>query len=43
MLDIMYETPKDQNIGRVIITKDYINKTGGPVIEPRGVALLESN
>lgn len=26
MLDIMYEIPKDDNIGRVIITGDYINK-----------------
>ena len=36
MLDIMYEIPKDDNIGRVIITGDYINKKGGPVIEMRG-------
>ncbi len=43
MLDIMYETPKDKNIGRVIITKDYIEKKGGPVIEPRGVAVLEEH
>lgn len=35
MLDIMYEIPKDDNIGRVIITKEYIEKTGGPVIEMR--------
>ena len=41
MLDIMYETPKDKNIGRVIITKDYIDKKGGPVIETRGMALLD--
>ncbi len=41
MLDIMYETPKDKNIGRVIITKDYIEKKGGPVIEPRGVPMIE--
>ena len=41
MLDIMYETPKDKNIGTVIITSDYINKKGGPIIEPRGVALIE--
>ena len=32
MLDIMYEIPKDDNIGQVIITKDYIEKTGGPKI-----------
>ncbi len=36
MLDIMYEIPKDQNIGRVTITGDYINGTGGPVIDIRG-------
>ncbi|MCR5836557.1 MAG: ATP-dependent Clp protease ATP-binding subunit ClpX [Lachnospiraceae bacterium] len=35
MLDIMYEIPKDDNIGRVTITRDYIEKTGGPVIEMR--------
>ena len=36
MLDIMYEIPKDDNIGRVTITKDYIEGTGGPLIEIRG-------
>ena len=36
MLDIMYEIPKDSSIGEVIITKDYIEKTGGPTILPRG-------
>lgn len=36
MLDIMYEIPKDSNIGRVTITKDYIEKKGGPIIEMRG-------
>lgn len=41
MLDIMYETPKDKNIGRVVITSDYINKKGGPLIETRGVTLIE--
>ena len=35
MLDIMYEIPKDDNIGKVTITKEYIEKTGGPVIEMR--------
>lgn len=38
MLDIMYEIPKDDNIGRVVITKDYIEGNGVPVIELRGVA-----
>lgn len=37
MLDIMYEIPKDPMIGRVTITGDYINHTGGPVIEMRTV------
>lgn len=36
MLDIMYEIPKDENIGRVTITKEYIEGTGGPVIDLRG-------
>ncbi len=36
MLDIMYEIPKDDNIGQVIITEDYINGSGGPEISMRG-------
>lgn len=40
MLDIMYEIPKDDSIGRVFITKDYIEGKGGPRIEMRGQALL---
>ena len=36
MLDIMYEIPKDDNIGEVTITKEYIEGTGGPVIMLRG-------
>ena len=35
MFDIMYEIPKDKNIGRVVITKDYIEGKGGPLIEMR--------
>lgn len=38
MLDIMYEIPKDDSIGRVIITKDYIEGNGVPLIELRGSA-----
>ena len=38
MLDIMYEIPKDDNIGKVTITREYIEGTGGPVIEIRGGA-----
>ena len=37
MLDIMYEIPKDDNIGKVTITREYIEGTGGPVIEIRSV------
>ncbi|MCQ2530176.1 MAG: ATP-dependent Clp protease ATP-binding subunit ClpX [Lachnospiraceae bacterium] len=36
MLDIMYEIPKDDSIGKVIITKDYIENHGSPRIELRG-------
>ena len=36
MLDIMYEIPKDPDIGSVIITRAYLEKRGGPVIEMRG-------
>lgn len=44
MLDIMFEIPKDDSIGEVIITKEYITKTGGPRILLRGqeAPLLES-
>lgn len=43
MIDIMYEIPKDDNIGQVTITKEYIEGTGGPVITLRGqeVARIE--
>ena len=36
MLDIMYEIPKDSNIGKVTITREYLENTGGPRIELRG-------
>ena len=36
MLDIMYEIPKDDSIGQVIITREYIEGTGGPRILLRG-------
>ena len=32
MLDIMYEIPKDPDIGEVVITKEYVEHTGGPRI-----------
>ena len=41
MLDIMYEIPKDDNIGMVTITKDYVEKKGGPLITMRGCAAIE--
>ena len=41
MLDIMYQIPRDDNIGRVTITGDYINGTDVPLIEMRGVLELE--
>lgn len=36
MLDIMYEIPKDDSIGEVTITREYIEGTGGPIIRLRG-------
>ena len=39
MLDIMYEVPKDDNIGRVTITREYIEGTGGPIIDIRSNSL----
>ncbi len=42
MLDIMYEIPKDDNIGTVTITEDYIEKKGGPLIEIRGAVPLQA-
>ena len=47
----MYEIPKDDNIGRVTITREYIEGTGGPVIDIRNIEatnpddlnLIESN
>ena len=41
MLDIMYEIPKDDNIGVVEITEEYINGNGGPSITMRGSAAIE--
>ena len=41
MLDIMYEIPKDDNIGMVTITEEYIEKKGGPRIQMRGCLALE--
>ena len=41
MMDIMYEIPKDDNIGSVTITKAYLEHTGAPRIVMRGLELLE--
>ena len=35
MLDIMYEIPKDPNIGSVVVTRPYLEKKGGPLIQMR--------
>ena len=40
MLDIMYEIPKDENIGGVTITREYIEGTGGPIIDIRNSSEL---
>ncbi|MCR5727999.1 MAG: ATP-dependent Clp protease ATP-binding subunit ClpX [Lachnospiraceae bacterium] len=36
MIDIMYEIPKDDNIGVVTITREYLEGKGAPIISPRG-------
>ena len=41
MLDIMYEIPKDDNIGTVTITRDYIEKKGAPRIEMRSTEKIK--
>ena len=43
MLDIMFEIPKDDNIGRVTITGDYIAGKGAPIIEIRSKAHHKDN
>ena len=40
MLDIMYEIPRDDSIGRVVITRDYLEGKGGPRIVLRGMEQL---
>ena len=42
MLDIMYQIPRDDNIGRVTVTEAYVENTGGPLIEMRGTYALEN-
>ena len=41
MLDIMFEIPKDPEIGSVTITRAYLEKHGGPRIEMRGYSAPE--
>ena len=41
MLDIMYEIPKDDNIGQVTITREYIEGTGGPIIDIRSSSAVD--
>ena len=41
MLDIMYEIPKDDNIGEVVITREYIEGNGGPKIQLSGQERIE--
>jgi len=36
MIDIMYEIPKDKNIGMVTVTKEVVEKKGAPLITMRG-------
>ncbi len=43
MLDIMYEIPKDDNIGQVTITGEYITGKGGPIIDIRSNQLPKAN
>ena len=43
MLDIMYEIPKDDNIGTVTITRDYIEHKGAPRIEMRATEKVREN
>ncbi len=42
MMDLMYEIPKDDTIGSVIITKDFLMNTGGPKILLRGMNYLDA-
>ena len=41
MLDIMYEIPNDDNIGEVVITREYIEGNGGPKVQLRGQERIE--
>ena len=43
MLDIMYEIPKDDTIGSVVITKDYVSNNGAPRIILRNSGAIPEN
>ncbi len=43
MMDIMYEIPKDPEIGSVAITEDYIEHKGGPRVSMRSVERIAEN
>lgn len=43
MLDIMYEIPKDDNIGEVIITEAYVKGNGAPQIIMRSTPKIEDH
>ncbi len=43
MLDIMYEIPKDDNIGSVTITKDYLENRGAPIITMRSCPVIKDS
>ncbi len=43
MLDIMFQVPRDDSIGTVVITREYIEGTGAPQIMMRGVEVPRLN
>lgn len=43
MLDIMYEIPKDDNIGSVTITKEYLENRGAPIITMRSCPVIKDS
>lgn len=41
MMDLMYEIPKDKNIGKVIVDENFVNHKGAPIVEMKN-AMLEN-
>lgn len=39
MMDLMYEIPKDKNIGRVIVDENFVNEKGAPLVEMKNAAI----